>query len=75
MKIRRYVLFTSVLVLLFSVGGRATTVQRLSLEDMTKKARTIVVGSVRSTRSYWKGNIILTSATVDVQEKIGRAHV
>jgi hypothetical protein len=50
----------------------ATTVQRLSLEDLVKKARHIVAGKVLASRTYWSdnGKLILTSYTIDVDENI-----
>jgi hypothetical protein len=51
---------------------RATTVQRLSLEDLVKKAHSIVVGRVNGARTYWSsdGRLILTSYTIQVDESI-----
>lgn len=51
---------------------RATTVERLALDDLVKKANRIVVGKVSSSRTYWGGNgkIILTTYTVEVEESI-----
>jgi len=49
---------------------QATTVQRLSLEELTKRAHSIVMGKVRRSRTAWSNNgkLILTTYTVDVQE-------
>jgi hypothetical protein len=57
-------------ILIASHSSHATTVERLSLEQMTKKARAIVVGKVTRSHSYWDGRIILTTHTVNVQETI-----
>jgi len=50
----------------------ATTVQRLGLEDLVKKAHTIVVGKVIGTRTYWSADrkIILTDYTIEVGESL-----
>jgi hypothetical protein len=51
-------------------------VERLSLDDMVKKAQTIVHGRVRSSNTHWSADrrLILTTYTFDVQETIkGRA--
>jgi hypothetical protein len=48
----------------------ATTVQRLSLDDMVAKAETIVIGRVINSQSSWtkNGKLILTQTTFEVQE-------
>ena len=64
------------LLFLISVCSFATTVQRLSLDDMVKKAQSIVHGRVRSANTHWSadGRLILTTYTLDVEETIkGRA--
>src|SRR5262245_34571766 len=50
----------------------ATTVERLGLEDLVKKARTIVVGKVTGSRTYWSANgkLIVTDYTVEVDETL-----
>ena len=50
----------------------ATTVERLNLDDLVKKAHVIVHGRVRDARSHWSSNgrLILTTYTVDVEEAI-----
>src|SRR5215468_2961474 len=55
-----------------TVSAYATTVQRLGLEDLAKKAHTIVVGRVTNSRTYWSANgkLILTNYTVLVDETI-----
>ena len=62
--------FAIALVLTVSTLAQATTVQRLSLEDMTKKASSIVVGKVKDSRAFWSGKLILTTTTIDVTETI-----
>src|SRR5262249_3886175 len=60
-------------LILFVVDStRATTVERLGLEDLVKKARTIVVGKVTGSRTYWSSNgkLILTDYSVEVDETL-----
>jgi hypothetical protein len=59
-------------VLLASSWSRATTVQRLGLQDLVKKANSIVVGKVTDSRTYWSANrkLILTDYTLTVDENI-----
>jgi len=51
---------------------QATTVQRLGLEDLIKKAHSIVVGKVSGTRTYWSADrkLIFTNFTIQVDENI-----
>jgi hypothetical protein len=60
------------LTLLAISSTYATTVERLGLEDLVKKARTIVVGKVTGSRTYWasNGKLILTDYTVEVDETL-----
>ena len=60
------------LILLFATSSYATTVQRLGLEDLVKKAHTIVVGRVSNSRTYWSPNkkLIFTNYTIQVDESI-----
>lgn len=61
------------LVILFLAGSSyATTVQRLGLEDLVKRANTIVVGRVTNSRTYWNSNrkLIFTNYTIQVDESI-----
>jgi len=57
---------------LLPTATQATTVERLSLEDLTARSQSIVQGTVRGSRSYWSpdGKLILTSTTIDVTETI-----
>jgi len=59
-------------ILFTAVFAYATTVQRLGLEDLAKKAHTIVVGRVTNSRTYWSpnGKVILTNYTFQVDESI-----
>jgi hypothetical protein len=59
-------------ILFMAVSAYATTVQRLGLEDLAKKAHTIVVGRVTNSRTYWSANrkLILTNYTFQVAESI-----
>lgn len=64
----------SVLALILLAGGpaSATTVERLSLESLVKKATSIVQGAVGASRTYWSadGKLILTTYTIQVTETI-----
>jgi hypothetical protein len=59
-------------ILLIATSSYATTVQRLGLEDLVKKAHTIVVGRVTNSRTYWSSNrkLIFTNYTIQVDESI-----
>ena len=59
-------------VFLAVAGLEATTVQRLALEDLVRKAHHIVSGRVRDSRTYWSSNgkLILTDYTIEVDESI-----
>lgn len=59
-------------VLVFSSVIRATTVERLTLEDLAKRSQSIVEGVVRGSRTYWSPDrkLILTNTTIDVTEAI-----
>jgi hypothetical protein len=65
-------LFAVFSILLPCSLSHATTVQRLGLEDLVKKAHTIVVGKVIGTRTYWSADrkIILTDYTIEVGESL-----
>ncbi len=58
------------IALICPVVSHATTVERLTLDDLVRKAGKIVVGRVNGVRTYWSGQIILTSYTIEVQETI-----
>src|SRR3954464_12356714 len=65
---------TRVLLAMFlmAASAHATTVERLGLEDLAKKAHTIVSGRVTNSRTYWSSNrkVIFTSYTLQVEENI-----
>jgi len=65
-------LLALVLLSIFASRSYATTVQRLGLDELVKKAHTIVVGRVAGSRTYWTANkkLILTDYTIDVDENI-----
>ena len=52
--------------------SHATTVERLTLDDMARKSHSIVLGTVRGSRTFWTsdGKLILTTYTVEVQESL-----
>ena len=54
--------YATCLVLLITVSSYATTVQRLGLEDLVKKARTIVVGKLAGSRTYWSADARISSS-------------
>ena len=58
--------------LLAATIAHATTVQRLALEDLAKRADHIVAGRVRSSKTFWNANgkLILTTYTIRVDETI-----
>jgi hypothetical protein len=60
------------LILIAITSSYATTVERLGLEDLVKKARTIVVGKVTGSRTYWSADrkFILTDFTIDIGESL-----
>ena len=71
LSIRRSRISLFLLILLLVSGlAQATTVQRLSLEEMTQKAGSIALVRVKGSRTYWQGKLILTTYTVDVQETL-----
>ena len=51
---------------------QATTVERLTLEDLTARSQSIVQGIVRGSRTYRSpnGKLILTNTTIEVTEAI-----
>ncbi len=59
-----------IFIVFVSIPSLATTVERLTLDDMVKKAESIVHGKVRSSRTYWSANgkLILTTTTIDIEE-------
>ena len=66
-------LITSVLVTFgLLVSAQATTVRRLSFDDLVAKADTIVSGQVVDSQTYWTPDkkLILTSYTVQIGDNI-----
>src|SRR5438105_15320254 len=61
-----------ILILLVSTLSLATTVERLTLDDMVKKAHAIVHGRVRSSSAHWSPDhrLILTTTIIDIHETI-----
>jgi hypothetical protein len=59
-------------ILAFLSPLSATTVQRLSFDDLVAKAQSIVVGQVIDSRTYWNDGhkLILTSYTIQAQERM-----
>jgi hypothetical protein len=64
--------FAVCLIVIFAALSHATTVERLGLEDLVKKARSIVVGKVAGSRTYWSADrkLILTDYTIKVDESL-----
>jgi hypothetical protein len=62
----------SFLVLVFLTPAHATTVRRLSFDELVSKAEMIVAGQVTDSRTYRTGDgkLILTSYTIQVGENI-----
>src|SRR5262245_46825420 len=66
------ILLTLTFLLSLSTLAQATAVERLDLDGLVKKSDRIVIGKVRSSRTYWSSNgkLILTNYTIDVEETI-----
>jgi len=64
--------FSFILAFFFATISHATTVERLSLDDLVRKAQKIVIGKVSNVQTHWtdNGKLILTTYTVDVQENM-----
>jgi hypothetical protein len=69
---KKYWLALTLLILGIVVPLQATSVQRLSLDDLISKAGSIVEANLLSTRTYRSpdGKLILTSYTFSVQESL-----
>src|SRR5215510_4393656 len=65
-------LFALCLILLTANRFYATTVERLGLQDLVKKAHTIVIGKVTGSSTYWSTDkkFILTDYTIEVDESM-----
>ncbi len=70
--LKRLSIVSLVLIFLITTSSHATTVERLNLEDLVKKANKIVVGRISDSRTFWSdnGKLILTSYTIEVGETI-----
>ena len=69
---KRRLLIPLLLVFFTNSAAYGTTVERLDLDDLVRKAHKIIVGKVSNSRTFWTNNrkLILTSYTVEVQETI-----
>jgi hypothetical protein len=70
---KRCLIFPPICLILLALGtSYATTVERLGLEDLVKKARNIVIGKVTESRTYWSADrkFILTDYVIDVDENL-----
>ncbi|HYR87377.1 MAG TPA: hypothetical protein VE422_25055 [Terriglobia bacterium] len=67
---RRHLLFSTVLLLVSLTPLHATTVRRLSFDELVARAQSIVQGRVVDLRTYWTADqkLILTDYTIQVQE-------
>ena len=67
---KKFILLFAVISIIPSVF--ATTVERLSLDDMVHKAHVIVHGRVLSSSTHWSSDhrLILTTTTIQVQETL-----
>jgi hypothetical protein len=72
MAAKKITLFALFLISILTGGLNATTVQRLGLDDLVKKAHVIVAGRVTGSRTYWSADkkFILTDHTIEVDESI-----
>ena len=63
---------TCLFIFFVTTISHATTVERLSLGDLVRKAQKIVIGKVSHSRTYWNDNrkLILTTYTIEVQESL-----
>jgi hypothetical protein len=59
-------------LLTLSISAQATTVERLTLEELAVRAPLIVEGTVRSSESHWSSNgkLIITTTTIEVTDSI-----
>jgi hypothetical protein len=72
MAMKKIPVLLAICLSLIGINASATTVERLGLDDLVKKAHSIVVGKVMSSRTYWtsNGKLILTDFTLDVGEQL-----
>jgi hypothetical protein len=66
------VILLFIAILTITLSSFATTVERLTLDDMVRKAHTIVHGKVRSSSAHWSADhrVIVTTTTIDIEETI-----
>src|SRR2546423_14748538 len=55
-------------LLMIVAGAEATTIRRISDEELTARAHLIVVGHQVESRSVWVGRMLMTRVTVAVGE-------
>jgi len=70
---RKYFCFVVFLTVgILATSSYATTVERLGLEDLVKKAHRIVAGKVVTARTYWTADrkLILTEYTFEVNDTL-----
>jgi len=69
---KKRIVFFFIFVFWLTTTSHATTVERLSLDDLVRKAHKIVIGKVSHARTHWSdnGKVILTTYTIEVQESI-----
>lgn len=63
-------IFSMALLAALSTVTHATTVERFTLDDLSRRSQTIVEGVVRGSRTYWSpdGKLILTNTTIEVTD-------
>lgn len=69
---KKFLLLVFFVFYIYSGLSQATTVERLSLEDLVRKAQRIVVGKVTGQRTHWSDDrrLILTTYTIEIQESM-----
>jgi hypothetical protein len=67
-----FVTLAALFLLLSATISEATTVERLTLEDLTLRAGAIVQGTVQGSQAHWDSaqRVILTTTTIQVSEAI-----
>jgi hypothetical protein len=58
------------LSMLVAASGEATTARELSTEAMTAEATAIVSGRCTSIRTVWSGRVLVTMATIQVNDRL-----
>ena len=71
-QIKQFSASLAVILLISSAALQATTVRRLTLDDLVAKASSIVEGRVLDSRTFWTDDrkLILTTYTIEVQESL-----